>query len=258
MLKFILEAADFEKLDEGHKSLYEADSAGRHVLQVDGAVPKSQLDEFRTNNVKLKKQVEAYGDITPEIAKELKDKKAEFEAGTDPKKIEELVNGKVAALKETHATEMATLQKDNQTLKAQRHQSLINAAITEAATKAGVEPSAIADVLARGSSVFSIGEDGESIQAVDASGAPVYGSDAQRLTPESWLGKLSKEAKHLFQPSGGGGANGPGKGGGGGNFSGGNPWLAGQTFSLTRQGELLRADRGKAIQMAAAAGVTIV
>lgn len=260
MLKFIVpEQEEYDKLSDQHKALYEEDGQGRWVLQVEGAVPKKQLDEFRTTNVTLRKQVEAYGDITPDLAKAAVAKKAEYEAGTDPKKIDELVNGRVAKMQEEHATALKGLQTENQGLKTQIGKTVIHSALTEAGTKAGVRPEAVADLIARGSSVFSLAEDGKTVQALDADGNPVYGTAGVALTPENYVKQLAKEAPHLFQTSTGGGSGGGGGGGQGGGGAGGqkgNPW-AKETWNLTQQGLILRENRDKARQLASAAGVTI-
>ena len=49
MLKYI--TTDIESLDEAQQALYESDGNGQYILQVEGAVPKAQLDEFRANNL---------------------------------------------------------------------------------------------------------------------------------------------------------------------------------------------------------------
>ena len=74
MLKFVI--TDIDSVDEAYKSLYENDGTGKYVLKVEGAVPKAQVDEFRTNNVALKKAVEAFAGIDPE-------KSGEFIAARD-------------------------------------------------------------------------------------------------------------------------------------------------------------------------------
>lgn len=254
MLKFIIpDEEEYNKLSKEHQALYDEDGAGRWVLKVEGAVPKKQLDDFRNTNIELRKKVEAFGDITPEEAKELKSKKGEFEAGNDPKKVEELVERRVADMKKTHETELQTLRDENGKLKTKNAQTIIDAALLEAGTKAGLRPTAQQDLIARGRVVFSLAEDGETIQAVDSQGQPVYGDAGDKLTPDSWIRKISKEASHLFGDSSGGGASPPGGGKPPGNTSKGNPWMK-DSWNLTEQGRLIREDREKARQLAHAAG----
>lgn len=256
MLKFIVsEKEEFDKLTKEHQGLYEEDGAGRWVLQVEGAVPKKQLDDFRATNIELRKKVEAFGDITAEEAKELKAKKGEFEAGNDPKKIEELVNGRVADLKKAHETELGNLRTENQTLKQKQAQTIIDAAITEAGTKAGIRAGALPDLLGRARGYFQIGEDGESIVANDAQGQPIY-INGEKASPAGWVGLMAKDAAHLFEASGGGGSSTQNKGGSQTTTTGANPWAQG-TWNLTQQGTIIREDKQRARQLAAAAGVTL-
>jgi len=59
MLKFKLNTADFDALNELEKSFYAMAGDG-YQLQVDGATDKSKVDEFRASNVELLKREEAY------------------------------------------------------------------------------------------------------------------------------------------------------------------------------------------------------
>lgn len=91
--------------------------------------------------------------------------------------------------------------------------------ITEAAAKAGVHKSAIADIINRGRGVFRLEEEGGELRIVpkDSDGQIIFSSDGKTpLTPERWLESLKESAPHFFPGSSGGGASGgPGKGGGG-------------------------------------------
>ena len=62
MLKFKLENASFELLSEAEKTFYKKDGDS-YLLQVEGAVDKSKLDEFRASNVELLKQTEKFKDV---------------------------------------------------------------------------------------------------------------------------------------------------------------------------------------------------
>ena len=255
-LKFLISSKeDFDKLDPSIQKLYDEDGSGRWVLSVEGAVPKKQLDDFRATNIELRKQVEAFGDITPDEAKELRAKKSEFEAGNDKTKIEELVEKRTAAMKKAHEDEVTALKQSTERLTGQLSEHVIDRALIDAGTAAGLRATAADDLVARGRKLFRVGQDGKSLEAVDGEGNPIYGPGGDKLNPKDWIAKLTKEAAHLFEPSGGGGAAGGGKGGQGGG-SGKNPW-AKDSWNLTAQGQMIRENKEQARTMAAAAGVNL-
>jgi hypothetical protein len=88
---------------------------------------------------------------------------------------------------------------------------LIDNAITSEATKAGIQPTAMQDVLLRGRSLYRL-VDGKPVPMAEGDKV-IYGKDGVNPMPVSeWLGRLTTEAPHLFNPSQGGGAK-PGEGG---------------------------------------------
>ena len=152
-----------------------------------------------------------------ELANVLKGKKTEKDAD-----IEKLLSERTAAMKgELEKTIKELTERDSKN-QAQLQVLLIDNAITAEATKAGVQPTAIPDVLLRGRSLYKL---------VDGKPTPmegdkvIYGKDGlSPMPPSEWLGRLTSEAPHLFTPSQGGGAR-PGEGSG----------RAGATsFTLTR------------------------
>jgi hypothetical protein len=257
MLKFLLTTPEeFAALSPEMQKLYTDNGDGRWTLQVEGAVPKSQLDDFRNTNIALRKQVEAFGDITADEAKELRAKKAEFEAGTDKAKIDKLVEDRVNAVKQTFETEKQTLATERDNLKNKLSERVVDAALIEAGLKSGMRATAQDDLIGRGKKVFRVAADGESIEAVDADGNPLYAPNGDKLNPANWVLQLTKTADHLFDPSSGGGAQGQGNRGQGGQGTGQNPW-AKDSWNLTKQGEMIRTNKDQARQFAAAAGVTL-
>lgn len=254
MLKFILpDKAAFDALDPLHQAEYTEDGSGRYVLQVEGAVPKKQLDDFRQTNIDLRKQVEAFGDITADEAKELRAKKAEFDAGNDKTKIDALVEARVAEMKKTFEAEKATLASERDSFKGKLGEKLIDAALVEAGLKTGLRATAQDDLIARGRNVFRLSEDGTSVIALDKDGNKVFGTDGEPLTPASWVAGLSKTADHLFDPSAGGGSGNqqPGR-----TTGVKNPWSK-EHWNLTEQGKAISADKTMARTLAAAAGQSL-
>lgn len=88
---------------------------------------------------------------------------------------------------------------------------LIDNAITSEATKAGIQSTAMQDVLLRGRSLYRL-VDGKPVPMAEGDKV-IYGKDGVNPMPVSeWLDRLTTEAPHLFVPSQGGGAR-PGDGG---------------------------------------------
>ena len=209
-------------------------ASGKFVIQVEGMVPKTRVDEFRMNNTSLMKERDkltleledmkhAYG-ITPEEVAELKklqdsmkDKKIFDDDG-----IEALVEKRIASLKaekeqeiRARETKIKELSSDRE-LWAQKYQrTVIDRELSDAALKTGVKPSALTDVILRGQNMWHLDDTGR-IVAKDNHGDLEYGADGTSLlTPTEWLeAKLRTEAPHFFEASGGGGANGGGGPGG--------------------------------------------
>jgi hypothetical protein len=62
-----LKIKTLDEIPEATRTLYrEAEDKDGFVLDVEGAVPKGQLEEFRSANLKLRKDKEAFRDVDPE------------------------------------------------------------------------------------------------------------------------------------------------------------------------------------------------
>ncbi|MCP4251059.1 MAG: hypothetical protein GY778_28815 [bacterium] len=83
---------------------------------------------------------------------------------------------------------------------------VIDAAIKDAALEAGVQPSALADIVLRSRQIFALNEDYE-IEARKPDGTLIVGKEGKgSLTPGEWLSDIMKElAPHWWAPSNGGG-----------------------------------------------------
>lgn len=254
MLKFIYTSAD--EIPEGMADHY-TESNGKFVLNCEGAVPTSRLDEFRQTNIDLKKKVEAFGDLDPVKVKELMAKADEIDAAkaTTPEKIKEEVEKRVAKMKEEHDRELEGVRTKLTATETQLAARTIDAALIEAGGEFGLRTTAHDDAVARGRQLFRL-EDGQPVAY--KGDEKLYGKDGSPLSPREFIEGLTKAAPHLFEPSEGGGAGGSGGGGGGGGRmpEGGNPW-AKETFNLTKQAQILKADKATAQRLAAKAGVPL-
>lgn len=213
-LKFIVDSVD--GMDATTAALYTKNADGKFYLEVEGAVSKNKLDEFRNNNVQLLKDLERFKDLDPvkynEMLKQqrLIDEKKLIDAGD----VDKVVELRVGQMKSTYETQIAELTNTNNVSKRQLESLLIDSAVRDAAIKSGIQPTAVEDVLLRAKSAFQI-KDGHAVP-MDPSGNIVYGKDG--TTPMSvadWTVSLKKQAPHLFMGSSGGGAQGSGGSGSG-------------------------------------------
>src|SRR5688500_8110941 len=87
-----------EQVPVEHAPLY-TEREGSFVLDVEGAVGREKLDEFRQNNIALANQLKAFDGIDAAKARELLKKQAELEEGELIKTgdVEKIVRPKLAS-----------------------------------------------------------------------------------------------------------------------------------------------------------------
>jgi hypothetical protein len=198
-------------VDEKYRDLYTARD-GAFFLDAEGATGKDKLDEFRNNNIELKRQLDElaarFTGIDPDEAKRLlteaqkvKDKKL-----IDSGKMEEVLAERTAAMKAEHEKQVKALSDQLGTTTSQLEKLLVDNSIQTFASKAGVRETAMEDVLLRGRNLYKVKE-GKAVP-IAPDGKIIYGKDG--VTPQSmeeWLSGLTTVAPHLFKESKGGGAD---------------------------------------------------
>lgn len=199
---------------EAVRGEYGQGSDGAFYLQVEGMVPKAQLDEFRTNNITLMQERDAlatkYKDVDPV-------KYAEYKAAAEktPEAIEAAVKARVAQLKGEHETVVTDLTGKLSTATSTLNTVLIDGGLKSEAAKAGILPTALDDVVYRGRNVFK--NESGNILAYNEKGEKLYDKDGTSpLSMAGWIKGLKQSAPHLFQGMQGGGAGGAGGRGPGG------------------------------------------
>jgi hypothetical protein len=248
-----------EEIPVEHLTFY-VEREGAFVLDAEGAVEKSRVDEFRNNNVTLKKQLDEllkkYEGLDPDEARKLLEQKQKLEEGQLLKEgdVEKIVLARVKTAIEPIEKRAQAAEQSAAKVSERLADIEINRAAIVAATKMGLRPSAIPDLTLRARTVFRM-VDGKST-AFDADGkTPLYGADGLTpLTLDEWVGKLVVEAPHLFEPNAGGGATGsnPGSASGAGP-SGKNPFKRGPEWNLTEQMKITKRDPKLAERLKAAA-----
>lgn len=182
-----------------------------NALQAKADENKVKLDEFRANNVKLMKDMDTlsakfegidldgYNDMLKQ-QQALKDKKL-LDAG----KIDELLEERTKAMREQHNKELEKIQGTNKTLNTQLETLVIDNAVRDSASKAGVVDTGIDDVLLRSQAVFSLKE-GKAVPH-DRDGNVIYGEGtSEPMSVNEWVKGQMEVAPHLFKSSQGGGS----------------------------------------------------
>lgn len=210
-LKGVIDTLD--GIDESTAKLYTKTSDGKFVLDVEGMVPKSKLDEFRDTNVKLMKDMEKFKDIDPVKYRELAEthRKIQEKEWIEKGEIDKVVEQRVATMKGDLESKINEYKSSNESMAKQLDSLLIDNEVRSAAIKSGVRPSAVDDVLLRARAVFKV-QNGVATP-FDSKGQVIYGKDGSNpMAINDWVGSLKQSADHLFQGSNGGGAQGGGAG----------------------------------------------
>ena len=205
-LKLVLDTVD--GLEAHVAALYEKAEDGKFRLDVEGAVPREKLDEFRNTNIDLLRKLDGFKGVDPAkynqllaIEKKLTDKEL-VEAG----KVDEVVSSRIQSMKTEHEGIVTDLNGKLAVSTRQLESLLIDSAVRVKALEAGVLPTAVDDVMLRAKTVFKI-VDGQAVP--HAEGKPMYGKDGVNvLSVDEWVGSLAKSATHLFGQTQGGNAQG--------------------------------------------------
>lgn len=205
-LKLVIDTV--EGLDQSIAALYEKQDDGKFRLDVEGAVPREKLDEFRNTNIDLLKKLDGFKGVDPAkyqtllgLEKKLTDKEL-IDAG----KVDEVVQTRIQSMKAEHEGVVGTLNEQLSTANRQLESLLIDSAVRVKALESGVLPTAVDDVMLRAKTVFKI-VNGQAVPHQD--GKPVYGKDGvNAMSVDEWIGQLAKNAPHLFGSTQGGGASG--------------------------------------------------
>jgi len=249
-----------DEIPAEHLPLY-AERDGAWVLDVDGAVEKSKLDEFRNTNVSLIKERDdlkkRYEGIDPDAVKALADEKRQLEEAQQLKagEVEKVVENRIKGVKADLEMQITNLSTERDALTSRLTSIQIDQGVLTVATKRGLRPTAIPDITARARSIFRL------VNGVPTAFEPDgktlrYGKDG--LTPmtlEEWVDAQVSEAPHLFESNAGGGAASNASGGGASarpNGSLRNPFRR-DSWNLTEQMKLQKSDPQLAARLKAAA-----
>jgi hypothetical protein len=250
-----------EDIPAEHVNLY-VERDGAWVLDAEGVVEKTKLDEIRTNSTavikerdELKKRFEG---IDPDEVRRLAEEKEKLELqaqGHKPEQIEKVVEARLKTAKTEWDKQFSAVTAERDALNARLTAIQIDQGVTTVATKRGLRPTAIPDITARARSVFRLVNGVPT--AFEADGKAVrYGKDGfTPMTLEEWIDTQVSEAPHLFESNAGAGAgSGAAPNGSGGPARAGikNPFKR-ETWNLTEQMKLMKSDPALAARLKAAA-----
>lgn len=223
-----------EERDGKHYLKIEAGSGVGVIPAADHATLKNQFKEFRNNNIGLEKsnaeltaKLSGFDGVDAAEFKRLHDEEVVRKAkaaedatkgkpgntGDDTARIAKAVQAQVGPMQERMATmdaamKLAKTEKDAAEARVVRKD--LEATLSRAGLRAGVDEKALTDYLHRGLGVWQIVEG----KPVAMNGeTPLFNDKGEALSVDEWATALVGDAPHLFKPSSGGGT---GSGGGSG------------------------------------------
>ena len=189
---------------------------GGWVLDVEGAVEKAKLDEFRANNLALLQERDElkarFEGIDPDEVRNLAEEKRRLEEQQALKagEFEKVLEARLKTVKGEADKQLGALAGERDALTARLSAIQIDQAVVSEATKRGLRATAIPDITARARMTFRLVNGVP--QALEADGQTVrVGRDGVTpLTLAEWLDAQVSDAPHLFESNAGGGATGLG------------------------------------------------
>ncbi|KKL68651.1 hypothetical protein LCGC14_2122880 [marine sediment metagenome] len=231
MLKVLISKGEYDAFPEVVKEHYteSGDEAQNYILDSDDATFKTQLGEFRSNNIrlmqerdKLVKDMKAFEGVDPVKYAEFKKKLDDLEEQDliSANDLDGLVTKRTEAMRADHAGQVTKLTSNvtEQTERADKAESqlavvVIDSDVQTAVTKVGtVRKGAMTDILSRARSVFKL-QEGKPVP-IGPDNEVLYGKDGKNpLTMEEWSQGLVEAAPYLFEGNKGGGTPPGGPGG---------------------------------------------
>ena len=241
-----------------HAGLY-VERDGAWLLDVEGAVERAKLEEFRATNVALLKERDdlkaRFDGIDPAAVRALAEEKRKLEEAAQLKagEFEQVLQARVQSVRGELEQQLAGMATERDALTARLAAIQIDQTVLAEATKRGLRATALPDITARARNTFRLVNGVP--QAFEGDGqTPRAGRDGVTpLAVAEWVAAQVAEAPHLFENSAGGGASSHGSGGAsGGPGSGRNPFRK-ETWNLTEQMRLQKTDPQLAARLKAAA-----
>ena len=236
---------------------------GAWHLDVEGAVDKSRLEEFRTTNIALLKERDElkrrFEGIDPDEVRKLTAEKRQLEEQQQLKagEVEKVLESRVKAVKAELEKQLSGVTLERDSLNARLASIQIDQAVVTEATRRGLRATAIPDITARARNTFRLVNGVPQAFEGDGQTARTGRDGLTPLTVAEWIDQQVSDAPHLFEGNAGGGGGGAASPyshgpGGAGNRSVKNPFRR-ETWNLTEQMRLQKTDPALAARFKAAA-----
>lgn len=163
--------------------------------------------ELEEKNAKLQQQLEEYRIRENMGAGNKHNTDEEFEAKVKARLrlVEDSFQGKLSEAEKQQKTLLDELNK----AKKEKETLVLRTTLQQAAQAAGVLPTAVDDLLARGERELYVKENKVLVRGPDGEDYPAYGPNGHEpMSPVEWANALKERAPHLFQGSAGVGARG--------------------------------------------------
>jgi hypothetical protein len=235
-----------------HQSLY-VERDGAWLLDADGVVEKSKLDEFRQNNITLTNQLKKFEGIDPDAVRQLATEKQRLEDEQRLKdgKFQEVLDARLKTARVDWDKQHGAVVAERDALHGRLSAIQIDQAVVNEATKRGLRPTAIPDITARARMTFKLVNGVPHAFDGDGQSARTGKDGVSPMTLAEWVDALVSDAPHLFEANAGGGAAGSGSGGAG-NRSVKNPFRK-ESWNLTEQMKIQKSDPQLAARLKTAA-----
>src|SRR4051812_3933009 len=183
---------------------------GGFLLNVDGAIEQSKVDDFRSENRSLLQQLDEikkrFEGIDPDAVRAVEAEKQKLQKQQPPRPggVEQVIESRLKPLQLTHQKQIQDLASERDALVARLSEIQIDQGVVSAATRRGLRPTAIPDITARARQVFKLHNG--SPAAFDTDGKTIRpGRDGVApLNLEEWIDSQISEAPHLFESNTGG------------------------------------------------------
>jgi hypothetical protein len=241
-----------QEIPAEHQSFY-VERDGAWLLDADGVVSQTKLDEFRQNNITLTNQLKRFEGIDPDAVRLLAAEKQRLEDEQRLKdgKFQEVLDARLKTARadwdKTHGVVVA----ERDALTGRLTAIQIDQAVVSEATKRGLRPTALTDITSRARQTFKLVNGVPQAFEADGQTARMGKDGASPMTLAEWVDALVSDAPHLFEANAGSGAAGSG-GGAAGNRSVKNPFRK-ESFNLTEQMKIQKTDPQLAARLKAAA-----
>ena len=243
--------------------LYEERDGKFVLVGVDGLKSASDvsaaqraLQSERARARDLEQRLKAWGELEPEkvLAQldEIDELRARAEGGSDPEKIEQLVEARLARkvgplereLQRRSESEK-TLLEEVEGLRSEKRRGAIERAVREAGIELKMRSVALDDAVLLGDRVLELDDEGKVITRDGVGFVP-------GVSVKDWVSDLVEKKPHWFEGSSGGGAGGSGNRSRAG-VDPSNPWSK-SGWSPSGQAQAVVADKARAAELARAAG----